>query len=69
MLLDVPFVDMFLTYTHTHTCSSFIHQTVLMANGCETSHLTPYMTNIQSTANNTQFKNHNYIYILKPSLK
>jgi len=65
MLLDVPFVYLFLTHIHTHkhTCSSLIHQTALMANGCETSHLTPYMTNIQSTVNIKQFKNHNNVYI------
>jgi len=51
------------THTHTHTRSSLIHQTALMANGCETSHLTPSMTNIQSTVNITQFKNHNHVYI------
>jgi hypothetical protein len=49
--------------THTHICSSLIHQTALMTTGCETSHLTPYKTNIQSTVNIIQFKNHNYVHI------
>jgi len=36
--------------------------TALMTTGCETSHLTPYMINIQSIINITQFKNHNHAH-------
>jgi len=39
-----------------------MHHIAKLATGHETSHLTPYMTNLQSTVNGIQFKNHNYIH-------
>jgi hypothetical protein len=52
-----------LIHIHTHIRISLIHHTAWMATWHQTSHLTPYITNIQSTVNIIQFKNHNYVYI------
>jgi len=49
------------TYIYTYICFSLVHHTALTATGCETSHLTTYMTNIQVVFNIIQF-NHNYVH-------
>lgn len=58
MLLLVTYTS----YIHTHTCISLVHRAALTATGCETSHLTTYMTNIQAILNIIQF-NHNCVHI------
>jgi len=50
-------------YLLTHICISLIHHTTLTAVGCETGHLTSYISNIQSIVSIIQFKNHNYVHI------
>jgi hypothetical protein len=72
LLQNVTFVSMCSIYIHKYINTyiyiyiyiwiSLTHHIAKLATGHEMSHLTPYMTNIQSIVNGTQFKNHNYIH-------